>query len=63
MTTITRSASTSPTTAEGCPCGEADGVRWCHSTLGRDTLRCTDCEHNWTILIDEPTPAPERELA
>jgi len=50
----------------GCGCpgrGEADGVRWYDSTVGRDTLRCTGCGHHGTILIHDPTPAPERALA
>lgn len=50
MTTSTRPASTNPTTGEGRPgCGEADGVRWCDSTVGRDTLL-----HRMRAPLDDP---------
>lgn len=62
-TTTTRPAHTSPTTEERClGCGEGDGVRWDDSAVGRDTLRWTDCGHDWTVLIDEPSPAPSSEV-
>jgi len=52
MTTSTSPASTSSTTGQGrSGCG--DGVRWYDSTVGRDTLRCTGCEHQRTITVDE----------